>query len=83
MGFKGNYYLKNNILVDFFSNFFLFLQALEKIPKNTFICTYRGEVVTSEDALKRQAESPSGDKYFFNLDYTKDLHFKYVVRIRV
>lgn len=54
-------------------------QALEKISKNTFICTYRGQVISSEEAVERQKTFPLKDRYFFNLDYNEELEFEYVV----
>jgi len=55
------------------------LKSLDKLLKGTFITAYRGEVITSEEALKRQANSQFKDKYFFNLDYNEELEFEYVV----
>ncbi|KAF7695316.1 histone-lysine N-methyltransferase SUV39H1-A isoform X1 [Silurus meridionalis] len=50
------------------------VRTLEKIPKNSFVMEYLGEIITSEEAERRgQMYDQQGVTYLFDLDYVADV----------
>ncbi|KAM9475728.1 histone-lysine N-methyltransferase SUV39H1-A isoform 2-T2 [Clarias gariepinus] len=50
------------------------VRTLERIPKNSFVMEYLGEVITSEEAERRgQIYDQQGVTYLFDLDYVVDV----------
>ncbi|XP_027022526.1 histone-lysine N-methyltransferase SUV39H1-A isoform X1 [Tachysurus fulvidraco] len=50
------------------------VRTLERIPKNSFVMEYLGEVITSEEAERRgQMYDQQGVTYLFDLDYVADV----------
>lgn len=54
------------------------MKAMCSIKANTFVSEYVGEVITVEEAEKREQNYESGVSYLFDLDYYED-HFEFTI----
>lgn len=57
------------------------VKALEKIPKGRFVVEYVGEIVTSDEAIRRSnlGLNPFHKTYLFDLQYGEGADYEYVV----